>query len=77
MKRPASLVYSLDEVPPAHVTALNAVQHVGLIAINLVYALLVVHLAGTSPSGGRATRRSARPACAGSRDSCCAVTPTA
>ena len=44
MKRPASLVYSLDEVPPAHVTALNAVQHVGLIAINLVYPLLVFRL---------------------------------
>jgi NCS2 family nucleobase:cation symporter-2 len=46
MKRPASLVYSVDEVPPAHVTALNAVQHVGLIAINLVYPLLVFHLVG-------------------------------
>jgi NCS2 family nucleobase:cation symporter-2 len=44
MKRPPSLVYSLDEVPPAHVTALNAVQHVGLIAINLVYPLLVFRL---------------------------------
>src|SRR5215471_11893786 len=44
MKRPASLVYSVDEVPPAHVAALNAVQHVGLIAINLVYPLLVFHL---------------------------------
>src|SRR5262249_51154319 len=47
MKRPASLVYALDEVPPAHVTALNAVQHVGLIAINLVYPLIVFRLVST------------------------------
>jgi len=36
MKRPANLVYAPDEVPPLHVTAFNAIQHVGLIAINLV-----------------------------------------
>ena len=44
MKRPASLVYAPDEVPPLHVTAFNAIQHVGLIAINLVYPLLVFRL---------------------------------
>jgi len=45
MKRPANLVYAPDDVPPPHVTAFNAIQHVGLIAINLVYPLLVFHLA--------------------------------
>jgi xanthine permease XanP len=44
MKRPANLVYAPDEVPPLHVTAFNAIQHVGLIAINLVYPLLVFRL---------------------------------
>ncbi|MGH8634815.1 MAG: uracil-xanthine permease family protein [Burkholderiales bacterium] len=47
MKRPANLVYGLDDSPPAHVTVFNGVQYVGLIAINLVYALLVFRLAGT------------------------------
>jgi NCS2 family nucleobase:cation symporter-2 len=46
MKRPASLVYAPDDVPPLYVTAFNAVQHVGLIAINLVYPLLIFHLVG-------------------------------
>lgn len=46
MTRPASLVYAVDDVPPLHVTAFNAVQHVGLIAINLVYPLLIFHLVG-------------------------------
>ena len=44
MKRPPSLVYAPEEVPPLHVTAFNAIQHVGLIAINLVYPLLVFRL---------------------------------
>lgn len=46
MRKPANIVYALDEVPPLHVTAFNAIQHVGLIAINLVYPLLVFHLVG-------------------------------
>ena len=44
MKKPANLVYALEDVPPMHVTALNAVQHVGLISINMVYPLLVFRL---------------------------------
>jgi NCS2 family nucleobase:cation symporter-2 len=44
VKRPVNLVYALDDIPPLHVTTFNAVQHVGLIAINLVYPLLVFHL---------------------------------
>lgn len=46
MRRPANIVYGLDDAPPLHVTVLNGVQYVGLIAINLVYALLVFRLAG-------------------------------
>lgn len=47
MRKPANIVYGLDDSPPLHVTVFNGVQYVGLIAINLVYALLVFRLAGT------------------------------
>jgi xanthine permease XanP len=47
MRRPANIVYGLEDSPPPHVTLFNGVQYVGLIAINLVYALLVFRLAGT------------------------------
>jgi NCS2 family nucleobase:cation symporter-2 len=36
----------LDESPPLPVTALNGLQHVGVIAINLVYPLLVFRAVG-------------------------------
>jgi xanthine permease XanP len=48
MKKPASIVYGLEDTPPAHVTVLNGVQFVALIAINLVYPLLVFRVAGAS-----------------------------
>src|SRR5437870_10385069 len=44
-KKPASLIYSLEESPPALVTISNGVQHVGVIAINLVYPLLIFRAA--------------------------------
>jgi NCS2 family nucleobase:cation symporter-2 len=47
MKKPDDIVYGLDEVPPAVVTLLSGAQHVGLIAINLVYPLLVFQVAAT------------------------------
>ena len=47
MKKPASLVYGVEESPPPLVTVLNGVQHVGLIAINLVYPLLVFRAVDT------------------------------
>ena len=47
MKKPANMVYALDDSPPLHITVLNGVQHVGLIAINLVYPLLVFRMADT------------------------------
>jgi len=51
MKKPANIVYGLDERPPSLVTAGNAIQHVGLIAINLVYPLLIFRLANVPVSG--------------------------
>ena len=40
-KKPAGLIYGLEETPPIFVTVMNGLQHVGVIAINLVYPLLV------------------------------------
>ena len=51
MKKPANIVYGLTEAPPPLVTAGNAVQHVGLIAINLVYPLLIFRLANVPVTG--------------------------
>jgi NCS2 family nucleobase:cation symporter-2 len=45
VKRPASIVYGLEDSPPLHATVFNGVQYVGLIAINLVYPLLVFRVA--------------------------------
>jgi xanthine permease XanP len=47
LKKPLNIVYALDDSPPLHVIVLNGVQHVGLIAINLVYPLLVFRIADT------------------------------
>src|SRR5439155_1843054 len=47
MKKPASLIYGLEETPPPLVTVLNGVQHVGLTSINFVYPLLVFRAADT------------------------------
>jgi len=47
MRRPANIVYGLEDSPPSHVTVFNGVQYVGLIAINLVYPLLVFRVAET------------------------------
>src|ERR1019366_9882010 len=41
MRKPANLIYGVHDTPPLHVAALNGAQHVGVIAINLVYPLLV------------------------------------
>jgi xanthine permease XanP len=43
-KKPANLVYGLDGSPPLPVSAFNGIQHVGLIAINLVYPLLIFRM---------------------------------
>jgi NCS2 family nucleobase:cation symporter-2 len=44
-RKPPNVVYTVDEAPPALVTALNGLQHVGLISIFLVYPLLVFRVA--------------------------------
>jgi xanthine permease XanP len=46
-KKPPGLVYAVDDVPPPLVTLLNAVQHVGVIAINLVYPVLIFRAVDT------------------------------
>lgn len=45
-RKPASITYGLDESPPSLATVLNGLQHVGVIAINLVYPLLVFRVVG-------------------------------
>ena len=48
MKKPANLLYSVDEHPPLSVTLLNGLQHAGVIAINLVYPVIVFRSAGAT-----------------------------
>jgi len=50
-RKPANIVYGLDEAPPPLVTAGNAIQHVALISINLVYPVLIFRLADVPVSG--------------------------
>lgn len=47
MKKPANLIYGLDDEPSLAVTFGNAVQHVALIGINVVYPLIVFRAANT------------------------------
>lgn len=48
MKKPPSLIYGLNETPPPLITAFNGLQHVGLIAINFIYPLVIFRAAGSS-----------------------------
>jgi xanthine permease XanP len=48
MRKPAALAYSVDERPPLFVVVILALQHVGVIAVNLVYPLLLAREAGLS-----------------------------
>jgi xanthine permease XanP len=48
VKRPTDLIYGVDEKPPLTVTLFNGVQHVGVIAINLIYPLVIFKMAGVS-----------------------------
>jgi xanthine permease XanP len=50
MKKPANLVYGVDEEPPTAIAVVSAIQHVGVIAIFMIYPLIVAHEAGTSPA---------------------------
>jgi NCS2 family nucleobase:cation symporter-2 len=47
-KKPPDIVYGVDDVPPLLVIALSGLQHVGLIAIFLIFPLLVVKELGAS-----------------------------
>jgi xanthine permease XanP len=47
MKKPASLLYGVDESPPLGETILNGFQHVALISIYLVYPVLVFRVIDT------------------------------
>ena len=49
MKKPPNLVYGGDETPPAAITVISAVQHVGVMAIFLIYPLIVARAAGAPP----------------------------
>ena len=46
-RKPSSLIYAVDDVPPPMVTLLNGAQHVGVIAINLVYPVLIFRAVDT------------------------------
>jgi NCS2 family nucleobase:cation symporter-2 len=48
MKKPAALVYGVDEAPPPLVVLITAIQHVGVIAIFMVYPLMIGREAGVS-----------------------------
>jgi xanthine permease XanP len=45
-RKPPGLVYGVDEAPPLLATLFNGVQHVGLVAIFLVFPLLVFRAGG-------------------------------
>jgi xanthine permease XanP len=46
MKKPANLVYAVEETPPHWLTFVSAVQHVGVIAIFMIYPLVIGREAG-------------------------------
>jgi xanthine permease XanP len=45
MKKPPNLVYGSDETPPAAITVISAIQHVGVMAMFLIYPLIVARAA--------------------------------
>jgi NCS2 family nucleobase:cation symporter-2 len=47
-KKPVSLIYGVNDRPPTIITLSNAVQQVGIIAINLVYPILIFRAANAS-----------------------------
>jgi xanthine permease XanP len=48
MRKPANLVYGVEEVPPPLVVIVTAIQHVGVIAIFIVYLLMIGREAAVS-----------------------------
>ena len=53
MGKPANLVYGVEEVPPSSVTWISAIQHVGVIAIFMIYPLIIGRAAGASSRSAR------------------------
>jgi xanthine permease XanP len=49
IKKPANIIYGVEESPPLIVTIFNGIQHVGVVAINLVCPLLIFRTAGATP----------------------------
>jgi xanthine permease XanP len=47
-RKPANVVYGVDEAPPIGVTLLSGLQHIGIISIALVYPLLIARAAQLS-----------------------------
>ncbi|MET0918568.1 MAG: solute carrier family 23 protein [Burkholderiales bacterium] len=50
MKKPADLSYGVEEIPPPAVLWLAALQHVGVLALVMVFPLLIARAAGASPA---------------------------
>jgi xanthine permease XanP len=50
LKKPATITYAVDDRPPLAVTVLSGLQHVGIIAIALVFPLVLGREAGLSAS---------------------------
>ncbi len=50
MKKPANLVYGVEEEPPIAIIVFSAIQHVGVIAIFMIYPLIVAREAGVPPA---------------------------
>jgi xanthine permease XanP len=48
MRKPADLVYGVEEAPPPLVVIVTAIQHVGVIAIFMIYPLVLGREAGVS-----------------------------
>jgi xanthine permease XanP len=46
LKKPADLIYAVDEWPPTLVALITAVQHVGTISVNFIYPLVLARQAG-------------------------------
>jgi xanthine permease XanP len=49
MKKPPNLVFGSEERPPPAITVVSAAQHVGVMAIFLIYPLVVARAAGAPP----------------------------
>jgi xanthine permease XanP len=48
IKKPANIIFGVEEEPPSSVIWISAVQHVGVIAIFMIYPLIIGRAAGAS-----------------------------